>query len=63
MQLKITIDLGNAAFEDGGTDELDRILSELANRLPEPSDANGSEFVNLYDVNGNHCGAAEIVDD
>jgi len=59
MTLKIKIDLDNAAFEDGGTEEVQRILDDLCSRLPEPlADTNGD--LNLHDINGNHVGTARI---
>lgn len=61
MKLAITIDLDNAAFEDGGAEEVARILASVAERIPDPlSSTDGA--LNLHDANGNHCGTAEIVD-
>ncbi len=61
MQLTITIDLDNAAFEDGGAEEVARILANIAERLPEPLRPTNGAY-NLHDANGNHCGTAEITD-
>ena len=38
MRLVIKLDLDNAAFEEGQTEEVERILHNLAERLPEPLD-------------------------
>jgi len=57
-RLIITIDLDNAAFEDDRIGEIERILTDLAERLP-PSGATSSP-INLHDINGNWCGKAEI---
>lgn len=59
MKLTITMDLNNAAFADGGTEEIGRILADLATRLPDPLDQTGGTL-SLHDANGNHCGTAEI---
>jgi hypothetical protein len=53
------MDLDNAAFADGGSEEVQRILSGLCERLPEPlTDTNGDLL--LHDVNGNYVGKARI---
>lgn len=62
MRLNITIELDNAAFEDGGPDEVARILADLASRLPDPLDQTGGAL-SLHDANGNHVGTAEIVEE
>jgi len=59
MQLKILMDLDNAAFSEGGVEEVGRILASVAERIPEPLDL--SERLSLHDANGNYCGSAEIV--
>lgn len=61
MKLTITIDLDNAAFEDGGAEEVGRILADVASRIPDPLDQTGGAL-SLHDINGNHCGTAEITD-
>lgn len=61
MKLTITIDLDNAAFADGGAEEVVRILASVAERIPDPLSSTGGPL-NLHDYNGNHCGTAEIVD-
>lgn len=59
MRLTIKPTIDNAAFEEGGTEEVRRILDDLCDRLPEPlGDTNGD--LNLHDSNGNHCGTARI---
>lgn len=61
MKLTITIDLDNAAFEDGGAEDVARILASVAERIPDPlTETNGP--LNLHDYNGNHCGTAEITE-
>jgi hypothetical protein len=59
MKLTIEIDLDNAAFEDEGVDEIDRILGDIASRLPMPLRSTDGKL-NLHDLNGHHCGTAEI---
>lgn len=61
MKLTITMDLDNAAFSDGGAEEVGRILADLATRIPDPLDQTGGEL-SLHDANGNHCGTAEITE-
>jgi hypothetical protein len=55
--LKITIQRGNAAFDDGlgGSLELARILRDLAEHI-EGRDLSGGKAGNLFDVNGNRVG-------
>ncbi len=61
MKLVIEISLDNAAFEDGGVEEVTRILANIAERLPDPlRDTNGA--LSIHDYNGNHVGTAEILD-
>lgn len=59
MRLTITIDLDNAAFEEGGAEEVARILASVAERIPDPLDQTGGDL-SLHDANGNWCGAAWI---
>jgi len=48
---KVTIDLENAAFEDGWADEAARILERVARRL-----RTGDESGKCMDANGNSVG-------
>lgn len=53
---KLTIDTGNAAFEEhGAAGEIVRILSGVIRRV-----ANGDDFGILYDVNGNKVGSFSL---
>lgn len=58
MKLIITIQLDNAAFADDRIDEIERILQDLVERLPEEGGTNGAYV--LRDVNGNSVGWAAI---
>lgn len=60
MKLTIEIELDNAAFEDGGAEEVGRILASVAERIPDPLAVSGE--LTLHDHNGNWCGRAEITD-
>jgi hypothetical protein len=56
MKLKLTMDLGNAAFSDGNAGrEVARILHQLAVAVEQWSGANQFEE-GLWDVNGNRVG-------
>jgi len=59
MKLIISMSLDNAAFEEGGADEVARILASLAERLPDPLDQTGGAL-SLLDINGNWTGFASI---
>lgn len=59
MKLTITLDLNTAAFVDEGTGEVDRILRELCDRLPEALEKTNGDL-NLHDREGNHVGTARI---
>lgn len=59
MKLTITLEIDNAAFVDGGTEEVRRILDKLCDRLPEPLTETDSAL-NLHDANGNWVGEARI---
>jgi hypothetical protein len=52
----ITIETGNAAFEDSPTGEIGRILRDLADRFEQ----NGIPDGNLLDINGNVCGSVQV---
>ena len=58
MKFKVSIDCGNAAFDDGnnGTTEAARILRTLADRIE--GHGTWAEVLRLYDTNGNHVGEA-----
>lgn len=58
--IRITIDTGNAAFEDFGGSEVARILRKLADRY---DDEGLHVFAALHDVNGNKVGETELLDD
>ena len=62
VELTITINLDNAAFTEGGADEVGRILASIAERVPDPLDQTGGAL-SLHDANGNYVGEAEITDD
>jgi len=59
MRFVLTMDCGNAAFDDEMRDvEIARILRETATKIEE-----GDSLVpswSLYDINGNNVGTAEI---
>jgi hypothetical protein len=59
MLLRIELELDNAAFEDGGTEEVERILVDLCSRLPEPLRDTNGDLV-LHDINGNYAGKARV---
>lgn len=59
LVLTIKMELDNAAFADDGTAEVERILGDVASRLPEPLDETGQDL-SLHDANGNWCGFARI---
>lgn len=61
MKLIIELALDNAAFEEGGADEVRRILESVASRIPDPLDQTGGTL-SLHDANGNWVGTAEIID-
>lgn len=48
MTAQITINMDNAAFEDGAASELGRILRKLATRIEQ----DGSDYVPIMDLNG-----------
>lgn len=59
MTFSLTINMHNAAFEDGGQLELARLLNILANQAKdEMLPQNG----NMRDFNGNLCGEYRIED-
>jgi hypothetical protein len=56
---KLTIDTDNAAFEDGGNDEVARILRKLADRV-EYGDRLADDNGACLDANGNRVGTWEL---
>ena len=59
MTLFIEIELDNAAFEDGGCEEVSRILNGIGERLPDPLTTTNGDY-SLHDANGNYVGFAAI---
>lgn len=59
MKLVIKMDLDNAAFEECGYEEVQRILEDLCNRLPDTLRSTNGDIV-LHDINGNCVGTARI---
>jgi len=59
MQLRIVINLDNAAFEDEGADALADILEDVAVLVPEPFAPQAPKP--LRDSNGNRVGTVEVV--
>ncbi len=63
MKLTIEIDLDNAAFEDNGVNEVERILTDLCERLPtapQYGETHKDSGYMLHDSNGNYVGEAHI---
>ena len=58
MQLMLTMNMDNAAFEKAPATEAARILRELARQILQADDNDG-EFA-LMDANGNKVGTASI---
>ena len=59
MNITITINTGNAAFEDN-PHEVSRILSKLADDLRGDPAVNMDGSITLRDINGNKCGFCEV---
>jgi hypothetical protein len=55
-RITISIETGNAAFEDSPTGEIGRILRDLAERFEQ----DGIPPEVLRDINGNTCGYVTI---
>lgn len=56
--IRILINVGNAAFQEGGGSEVARILRDLADQY----ESDGFYvFAALRDVNGNKVGKAELI--
>lgn len=60
MELKIKMDMDNAAFEDANGYEAARILRKLADKI-EGQQLEGSDSFRLMDANGNGVGEAEVI--
>lgn len=57
MKFRLSIDCGNAAFQDGnGPAEVSRILREQADRIERHACL--PDVLRLFDVNGNYVGEA-----
>ncbi len=55
MEFKVTVDMQNAAFDDGPATELSRILKALSKAVQE-----GADGGNVFDLNGNKVGSWEV---
>lgn len=67
MRTEIRIDMNNAAFADSPSDELARILRNLANEIRRGGDfvdigPDGNGYKSLRDYNGNTVGVFTILD-
>ncbi len=60
MQLQITIDLDNAAFEDDMANEVARILALIAVRFDEARHSYNGVWLGTHDINGNRVGEFRI---
>lgn len=58
--ITITINTGNAAFEDDWAHEVSNTLRSIASRFVFNDDLDGAS---VYDVNGNSCGKITVVDE
>ncbi len=67
MTLHVTIELDNAAFEDGALmPAIGSILKTLANRLPlfrTRDTLRSGDSLRLFDYNGNSVGQAVFIDE
>jgi len=61
MNIIITINTDNAAFEDN-PHEVSRILVKLAETLSGDPDTNMDGSITLRDANGNTCGFCEVTE-
>ncbi len=59
MKLTLTIQMENAAFDDGTSEELHRILLEAASKLQTAQPLHKGQFA-LLDINGNKVGKVEV---
>ena len=61
MKLTITIEMDNAAFEDGqNTPEVCRILRDYCNKIERGGELADGDSENMRDINGNKAGRAEV---
>jgi hypothetical protein len=54
---KLEFSTENAAFEDGATLEIMRILSKIVRQLDQHMPGDDTADIPIYDVNGNRVGA------
>lgn len=61
QKITITIDTGNAAFDDGAFGiEVARILRNMAEDIADETEPEGINGKRLYDYNGNRVGAVTV---
>jgi hypothetical protein len=60
VKLAVTIDRGNAAFEDDPDEETERIIDGLAYRLDKMDGVSKGDSIPLFDINGNKVGSAVV---
>lgn len=61
MELKIRIEMDNAAFEDEPSVEVSRILRKIIKEIDGLSLSVGT-YIPLMDANGNKVGTAEVAE-
>lgn len=61
MQLKITINMDNEAFENDNTREVTRILRAYCNKIDKGGELLNGDTETLMDANGNSAGNAKVV--
>lgn len=59
MKITITVDCGNAAFEEHATSEVSRILSGFAGAIPG-WELQSLDGIKLHDINGNTVGTVTV---
>jgi hypothetical protein len=59
MKLVIELELNNEAFQEGGAEEVARILEGIGERVPDPLTRTNGDL-SLHDRNGNWVGFAKI---
>ncbi len=62
MQITITINTDNAAFERWPEGEVARILTDYARKLADHEICFDGDTVKMRDINGNTVGAVEITE-